>query len=95
MMELVAAILSSISIANIIILASLIGLFLVSYAKTRAQIPLAMSIFCSFLILHNVIGAQAYFTSVHLFSQQLFPYLIGIHATELAGLLVFLKISYQ
>ncbi len=94
-MEPIAAILSSISIANIIVLASLIGVFLVSYRKTKAQFPLAMSVFCGFLIFHNMISAQAYFTSVHLFSQQLFPYLIGIHGTELVGLLIFFKISYQ
>ena len=94
-MEPVAAILSSISIANIIVLASLIGIFLMSYTKTRAQFPLAMIVFCGFLVMHNLIGAQAYFTSVHLFSQEIFPYLIGIHGTELAGLLIFLKVSYQ
>jgi len=94
-MEPFTAILSSISIANIIVLASLIGIFLISYTKTKAQFPLSMVLFCGFLALHNIISAQAYFTAVHLFSQQIFPYLVGIHATELAGLLVFLKISYQ
>ena len=94
-MEPITAILSSISIANIIVLASIIAIFLLTYAKTRAQFPLVMSVFCGFLVLHNLIGAQAYFTAMHLFSQQVFPYLVGIHATELAGLLIFLKISYQ
>ena len=94
-MEPITAVLSSISIANIVVLASLIVIFLLSYVKTRAQFPLAMSVFCGFLVLHNVIGAQTYFTAEHLFSQQVFPYLVGIHGTELAGLLIFLKISYQ
>ena len=94
-MEPIAAILSSISIANIIVLASLMAIFVFSYTKTKAQFPLAMTVFCGFLVLHNLIGAQAYFTAEKLFSEQLFPYLVGIHGTELAGLLVFLKISYQ
>ena len=94
-MEPFTAILSSISIANIIVLGSLIAIFLVSYKKTRAQFPLAMTVFCGFLLFHNLIGAQAYFTSVHLFSEALFPYLIGIHGTKLVGLLIFFKISYQ
>ena len=94
-MEPTTVILSSISIVNVIVLTSLVGIFLTSYMKTKAQFPLSMTIFCGFLALHNIISAQAYFTTVELFSQQIFPYLIGIHATELAGLLVFLKISYQ
>jgi len=54
-----------------------------------------MTAFLGFLVLHNLIGAQAYFTAGELFSEQLFPYLVGIHGAELVGLLVFLKISYQ
>jgi len=94
-MEPLTAVLSSISIANIIVLASLIVIFLLSYTKTRAQFPLAMTAFLGFLALHNLIGAQAYFTTGELFSESLFPYLVGVHGAELAGLLVFLKISYQ
>lgn len=94
-MELFTAILSSISIANIIVLCSLIGIFLASYKKIKVQFPLAMTVFCGFLLVHNIISAQAYFTSVNLYSEQLFSYLIGIHGTELIGLLIFFKISYQ
>ncbi len=94
-MEPITAVLSSISIANIIVLASLMAIFVFSYTKTKAQFPLAMTVFFGFLVLHNLIGAQAYFTTENLFSEQLFPYFVGIHGAELAGLLVFLKISYQ
>jgi len=85
-MEPLTAVLSSISIANIIVLASLMAIFVFSYT---------MTVFFGFLALHNLIGAQAYFTTENLFSEQLFPYFVGIHGAELAGLLVFLKISYQ
>ena len=94
-MEPLTVVLSSISIANIIVLASLIVIFSLSYIKTRSQFPLTMTAFLGFLALHNLIGAQAYFTTGELFSEQLFPYLVGIHGAELAGLLIFLKISYQ
>ncbi len=94
-MEPITAVLSSISIANIIILASLMAIFVFSYTKTKAQFPLFMTGFLGFLALHNLIGAQAYFTTGELFSESLFPDLVGINGTELAGLLVFLKISYQ
>jgi len=94
-MEPLSIVLSSISIGNIVVLASLIVIFGLSYTKTRAQFPLAMIVFCGFLVLHNLIGAQAYFTPGNLFSEQIFPYLLGVHGTELAGLLVFLKITYD
>ena len=94
-MEPLTAVLSSLSIANIIVLASLIVIFIFSYIKTKAQFPLFMTAFLGFLALHNLIGAQAYFTAGELFSESLFPYLVGVHGAELAGLLVFLKISYQ
>ncbi len=94
-MEPLTVVLSSISIANIVVLATLMAIFVFSYIKTKAQIPLFMTAFLGFLALHNLIGAQAYFTAGELFSEQLFPYLLGIHGAELAGLLVFLKITNQ
>jgi len=94
-MEPIVAILTTISIANIIVLASLIVIFTKLYRKTRAQIPLAMITFCGFLLLHNIIGGVPYFVMEQLFSMHVFPYLVGIHLTELAGLLVFLRISSQ
>ena len=94
-MEPLTIVLSSISITNIIVLFSLIAVFILSYTKTKAQFPLTMIVFCGFLVLHNLIGAQAYFTVGNLFSEQIFPYLLGVHGAELAGLLIFFKISYQ
>ncbi len=94
-MESIAAILSSISIANIIVLGILIIIFTRAYLYTKANLPLAMLTFSGLLLLHNVIGADAYFASQELFSQQLFPYMLGIHSTELVGLLIFLKVTWQ
>lgn len=94
-MESIAAILSSISIANIIVLGILIIIFTRAYLYTKANLPLAMLTFSGLLLLHNVIGADAYFASQDLFSPQLFPYMLGIHSTELVGLLIFLKVTWQ
>ncbi len=94
-MELILGILSSIAIANIIVLSVLIIIFTRSYLYTKGNVLLGMITFSGLLLLHNVIGAEAYFVSEQLFAQELFPYLVGIHSTELVGLLVFLKISWQ
>ena len=94
-MELIIGFLSSISIVNILILSVLMIIFARAYLYSKAHFPLAMIIFSGLLLLHNGIGAEAYFVSHQLFAQQLFPYLIGIHSTELAGLLVLLKIAWQ
>jgi len=45
------------------------------------------------LLLHNVIGAFAYFSMGQLFSPEIFPYMLGVGIAELAGLLIFLKIT--
>ncbi len=92
-MESTSAILSIVSIANIIVLGILIGTFGKMYAKTRAQLPLGMIVVAGMLILHNVIGAAAYFSMHELFSHDIFPYMLGVGIAELAGLLIFLKIT--
>jgi len=94
-MEPILGILSSIAIANIIVLGVLMAIFGRSYLYTRANVLLGMIAFSGLLLLHNVIGAEVYFVSEQLFARELVPYLIGIHSTELIGLLVFLKISWQ
>jgi hypothetical protein len=94
-MDALTIILSSISIVNILVLSTLILILTKSYLKTRAQFPLYMIVFCGFLVLHNYIGALAYFSVGELFSGMLFPYLLGIHTAELGGLLVFLKLSLE
>ncbi len=92
-MEPTSAILSIVSIGNMIILGILIFIFGKMYSKTKAQLPLGMIVVAGMLFLHNVIGAFAYFSMEHLFSQDIFPYMLGIGIAELAGLLIFLKIT--
>jgi len=52
-----------------------------------------MIVVTSMLFLHNVIGGLAYFSMDQLFSHEIFPYMLGVGIAELAGLLIFLKIT--
>ena len=92
-MEPVALVLSVISIANIGVLAVLIAIFGGLYARTRAQLPLGMAVVAAMLVLHNALGAAAYFSHDVIFFHAIFPYLLGVGVAELAGLLVLLKIT--
>ena len=92
-MEPTSAILSIVSIANMVVLAILMGIFGKMYANTKAQLPLGLIVVAAALFLHNVIGAMAYFSMDQLFSHDIFPYMLGVGIAELAGLLIFLKIS--
>ena len=92
-MESNSLVLSVVSIINMIVLGVLIYIFGKMYAKTRAQLPLGMIVVAGMLFLHNVIGAFAYFSMDQIFSYEIFPYMLGVGIAELAGLLIFLKIT--
>lgn len=93
LMEPTSLILSVVSVANMGILGILVCMFGRMYAHTRAQLPLGMVVVACMLFLHNVIGALAYFSMDELFSHEIFPYMLGVGIAELAGLLIFLKIT--
>jgi len=92
-MEPTSLILSIVSIANMGILVILMAIFGKMYGKTRAQLPLGMIVVTVMLFLHNVIGAFAYFSMEMIFSSEIFPYMLGVGIAELAGLIIFLKIT--
>ena len=92
-MEPTSAVLSGVSIVNMMVLGILMYVFGRMYAKTHAKMPLGMIVFSVMLFLHNIIGAYAYFSMDDLFSHEIFPYLLGVHIAELAGILIFLKIT--
>jgi len=92
-MEATSAILSILSIANIAVLGVLIATFGKMYVRTRAQLPLGMIVVAVMLVLHNAIGSMAYFSMKTLFSHDIFPYMVGVDIAQLAGLLIFLKIT--
>ncbi len=92
-MEPTSLILSIVSIANMGILGILVAIFGKMYGKTRAQLPLGMIVVTVMLFLHNVIGALAYFSMEMIFSNEIFPYMLGVGIAELVGLIIFLKIT--
>jgi len=94
-MEPTSAILSIVSIANMIVLGILMSIFGKMYSRTKAQLPLGLIVVAGALFLHNVIGGFAYFSMEQLFSHEIFPYMLGVGIAELAGLLIFLKITLE
>lgn len=92
-MEPNSLVLSVVSIVNMGILGVLISIFGKMYGKTHAQLPLGMIVVSGMLFLHNVIGALAYFSMDEIFSHDIFPYMLGVGIAELAGLIIFLKIT--
>jgi hypothetical protein len=81
--------------ANLVVLGILVGVFIKIYSKTKAQLPLGMIFFAGLLFLHNVIGVYAYFSMMELYASALLPYLLAVHVAELAGILIFLRITLQ
>ena len=81
--------------ANMIALGVLMGVFAKMYFKTKAQLPLGMIFFAGLLFLHNIIGVYAYFTMMDLYAAALLPYMLAVHVAELAGILIFLRITLQ
>jgi hypothetical protein len=81
--------------ANMIALGVLVMVFAKMYSKTKAQLPLGMIFFAGLLFLHNVLGVYAYLTMMELYAIALLPYLLAVHVAELAGILIFLKITLQ
>ena len=94
-MESTSAILSGVSIANMIVLGILMWCFGKMYFKTKAQLPLGMIIFAGMLFLHNIIGSFAYFSMDQIFSHEVFPYMLGVTIAELVGILILLKITLE
>lgn len=92
-MEPTSAILSIVSIANMVVLGVIMGVFGKIYSKTKAQLPLGLVVVGAMLFLHNAIGAAAYFSMEELFSHDIFPYMLGVGIMELAALLLFLKFA--
>jgi hypothetical protein len=80
---------------NMVVLGVLVGIFIKIYSRTKAQLPLGMIFFAGLLFLHNVIGVYAYFSMTELYATALLPYLLAVHVAELAGILIFLKITLQ
>lgn len=84
---------AGISLANLAILSALLFLYTKIYRSSKAIFTLGLIFFASMLMLHNVIAVYAYFAMAPLYHEALLPYFVVIHAAELAGIAVLLKIT--
>lgn len=95
--------LAIVSLANMAVLSVIIGIFGKTYSKTKAQLPLGIMLFAGMMFLHNILGVYALFDDhlnllLHvqaLVSASSFPIMLAIHIAELAGLLIFLKVTWD
>jgi hypothetical protein len=84
-----------VSSVNIITLGIISGVFVMTYKKTKAQLPLGMIFVTGLLLVHNIIGVYGYVSMTELYAPILLPYLFGVNIAELAGILILLKITLQ
>ena len=94
-MELITGIISSTAIVNIILIGTIMRIVGKLYFQLKYRMSLGVLSFLGFLMLHNIIGASAYFLVHEFFSPEVFPYLLGITAAESVALLIYLKISFD
>jgi hypothetical protein len=92
-MEPLALLTTIISIANIVLLAILITIYVKIYRTSKAVYTLGLLFFASMLTLHNLIAVYAYFAMAPFYSDELFPYFVAIHLAELAGIVALLKVT--
>lgn len=84
---------AGISLSNIAILGALLFIYARIYKSSKAIFTVGLMFFTGMLMLHNLIAAYAYFAMAPLYNEALLPYFVAIHAAELAGLAVLLKIT--
>lgn len=84
---------AGISILNVAILGTLLYLYTRIYKSSKAIFTIGLMFFAGMLTLHNLIAVYAYFAMAPLYNEALLPYFVAIHAAELAGLAVLLKIT--
>ncbi len=82
-----------ISLINMAILTVLLCIYVRIYISSKAAFTLGLMFFSIMMISQNIIAVYAYFAMAPLYSPELYPYILGIHFTELVGLAVLLKIT--
>ena len=82
-----------VSFVNVFLLAILLIMYVKIYSTSKAQYTLGLMFFACMLIVHNVIGLFGYFSMAPLYADDLLPYFLLIHLTELAGITALLKIT--
>ena len=84
---------AGISLSNVAILGALLFIYAKMYKSSKATFTVGLMFFAAMLMLHNLIALYAYFAMAPLYNEALLPYFVAIHAAELAGLAVLLKIT--
>ena len=84
---------AGISLSNIAILGALLFIYARIYKTSKAIFTVGLMFFAGMIMLHNLIAVYAYFAMAPLYNEALLPYFVAIHAAELAGLAVLLKIT--
>jgi hypothetical protein len=92
-MEMLMALSAGIALVNVALLIALLTIYARIYKSTRAVFTVGIMFFAGMLILHNTIAVYAYFTMEPLYSVALLPYFVAVHITELAGIVILLKVT--
>jgi hypothetical protein len=83
-----------IAAVNSVILLGLVYLYVRIAVRSRAVYSFGLSFFAAMLLLQNLLTAFAYGTMSPLFGTDALPYLSVIGGTELAGLLMLLRMTF-
>ncbi len=81
------------SSVNIVLLATLLYIFVKTFRKTRAIFTVGLIVFSVLFLIQNGVAIYSYVAMAPLFAEGVLPYLFVTVLSQLAGLLVLLKIS--
>ena len=81
------------SLTNVALLTTLFIIYVRIYNSSKAIFTLGLMFFAGMLMLHNAIAVYAYVAMEPLYNEALLPYFVTIHAAELVGITVLLKIT--
>ena len=84
-----------INMVNLGLLGALVVTFAKIYLNSRANFTLGLIFFCSLLMINSIISVYSYIIMSMLFSDVLVPYLLTISIAEMAGFIIFLKITLE
>lgn len=92
-MNILMEISTALSIVNVALLITLLFIYLRIYRSSKAIFTLGLMFFAGMLMVHNAIAVYAYVAMEPLYNEALLPYFLAIHAAELVGIAVLLKIT--
>ncbi len=92
-MDVIMEISAALSLANVALLTTLFIIYIKIYRSSKAIFTLGLMFFAGMLMLHNAIAVYAYVAMEPLYNEALLPYFVAIHAAELVGITVLLKIT--